>query len=33
MNKAIGDDGVSAELFQIIKDDAVKCYTQYASKI
>ena len=24
MNKAIGDDGIPAELFQILKDDAVK---------
>ena len=32
MNKASGDDGVPAELFQILKDDAVKCYTQHASK-
>ena len=23
-NKAIGDDGISAELFQVLKDDAVK---------
>ena len=33
MNKASGGDGISAELFQILKDDAVKCYTQYASKL
>ena len=32
MNKASGGDGIPAELFQILKDDAVKCYTQYASK-
>ena len=32
MNKASGGDGISAELFQILKDDAVKCCTQYASK-
>ena len=31
-NKASGGDGIPAELFQILKDDAVKCYTQYASK-
>ena len=31
MNKASGGDGIPAELFQILKDDAVKCYTQYAS--
>ena len=24
MNKAIGDDGISVELFQVLKDDAVK---------
>ena len=33
MNKANGGDGIPAELFQILKDDAVKCCTQYASKI
>ena len=32
MNKASGDDGIPVELFQILKDDVVKCYTQYASK-
>ena len=32
MNKASEGDGIPAELFQILKDDAVKCYTQYASK-
>ena len=31
-NKASGGDGIPAELFQILKDEAVKCYTQYASK-
>ena len=31
-NKASGRDGIPAELFQILKDDALKCYTQYASK-
>ena len=31
MNKASGGDGISVELFQILKDDAVKC-TQYANK-
>ena len=32
-NKASGDDGIPVELFQILKDDAVKVlYTQYASK-
>ena len=32
MNKASGGDGLPAELFQVLKDDAVKCCTQYASK-
>ena len=32
MNKASGDDGIPVELFQIIKDDAVKVCTQYVSK-
>ena len=32
MNKASGGDGILVELFQILKDDAVKCCTQYASK-
>ena len=32
MNKASGVDGIPAELFQILKDDAVMCCTQYASK-
>ena len=31
-NKANGGDGIPVELFQILKDDAVKCYTQYVSK-
>ena len=31
MNKASGGDEITAELFQILKDDAVKCCTQYAS--
>ena len=31
-NKASGGDGIPAELFQILKDDAVKVCTQYASK-
>ena len=30
-NKASGGDGIPAELFQILKDDAVKVLTQYAS--
>ena len=33
MNKASGGDGIPVELFQILKDDAVKCCTQYASKL
>ena len=32
MNKARGGDGIPAELFQILKDDAIKCCTPYASK-
>ena len=32
MNKASGGDGIQAELFQILKDDAVKCCIQYDSK-
>ena len=33
MNKASGGDGIPAELFQILKDGAVKeCCTRYASK-
>ena len=32
MNKASGGDGIPVELFQILKDDAVKVYTQYVSK-
>ena len=31
-NKAREGDGIPVELFQILKDDAVKCCTQYASK-
>ena len=31
-NKASGDDGIPVELFQILKGDAVRCCTQYASK-
>ena len=31
-NKASGSDGIPAELFQILKDDAVQCCTQYVSK-
>ena len=32
MNKAGEGDGIPVELFQILKDDAVKALTQYASK-
>ena len=32
MNKASGGDRIPVELFQILKDDAVKVCTQYASK-
>ena len=32
VNKASGGDGIPVELFRIMKDDAVKCCTQYASK-
>ena len=31
MNKASRGDGIPVELFQILKDDAVKVLTQYAS--
>ena len=31
-SKANEGDGIPAELFQILKDDALKCCTQYASK-
>ena len=31
-NKASGGDGIPVELFQILKDGAVKCCTPYASK-
>ena len=31
-NKASGGDGIPVELFQILKDDAVKVLTQYANK-
>ena len=31
-NKASGGDGIPVELFQILKDDAMKVHTQYASK-
>ena len=33
MNKASGDDGIPAQLFQILKNDAaINCCPQYASK-
>ena len=32
MNNARGGDGIPVELFQILKDDAVKCCTQSSSK-
>ena len=32
MNKASVGDGIPGNLFQILKDDAVKCCTYYASK-
>ena len=32
MNKASGSVGISAELFQILKDDAVRVLQQYANK-
>ena len=32
MHKASGGAGIPVELFQILKDDAVKCCTQCASK-
>ena len=32
MNKVSGGDGIPVELFQILKDDARKCCTQYASR-
>ena len=31
-NKARRGDGIPVELFQILKDEAVKCFTQYAGK-
>ena len=32
MSKASGGDGIPVELFQTLKDDAVKVLTQYVSK-
>ena len=31
LNKASGGDGIPVEFFQILKEEAVKCCTQYAS--
>ena len=31
-NKASGGDGIPAELLQVLKDDAVKCFAQHACK-
>ena len=31
-NKASGSDGIPAELSKVLKDDALKFYTQYGSK-
>ncbi|KAF7243568.1 Craniofacial development protein 2 [Varanus komodoensis] len=31
-NKTSGGDSIPAELFKILKDNAIKCYTQYGSK-
>ena len=31
-NKASGGNGIPGELLQILRDDAVKCCTQYVSK-
>ena len=33
MNKASGDDGIPAELFQILKDDAVKALHSICQQI
>ena len=33
INKASGGDGIPVELFQILKDDAVKVLHSYASKL
>ena len=32
-NKAIRSDGIPAELFPILKDDAVKCYTHMSANL
>ena len=31
-NKASGGDGIPVDMFQMVKDDAVKCCTLYTSK-
>ena len=33
MNKATGDDGIPADLFQILKDDAVKVLLSVCQQI
>ena len=33
MYKVSGGDGIPVELFQILKDDAVKCRTQYVKNL
>ena len=33
MNKASEGDGIPSDLFQILRDDALKCCTQYTSKL
>ena len=32
MNEVSGGDGIPAELLPVLKDDAVKCFTQHACK-
>ena len=32
-NKAVGDDGITAELFQILKDDTVKVHYSICQQI
>ena len=33
INKVSGGDGLPVQLFQILTDDALKCCTEYASKL
>ena len=33
INKVSGGDGIPVQLFQILTDDALKCCTEYASKL